>query len=66
MLDLLGHGVEFDAVFHGDHCRLTLSRRWGPGPIAYVIGCNPSDAHKRNGTKPLRFPVASSRRLANE
>lgn len=44
MLDLLGHGVEFDAVFHGDHCRLTLSRRWGPGPIAYVIGCNPSDA----------------------
>jgi hypothetical protein len=44
MSDLFGRGVELDAVFHGDNCRLTLTRRWGPGPIAFVIGCNPSDA----------------------
>lgn len=44
MTDLFGRGIELDAVFHGDRCRLTLSRRWGPGPIALAIGCNPSDA----------------------
>lgn len=44
MLDFLGQGVSMDAVFHGDGCRLTLSRSWGSGPRAFVIGCNPSDA----------------------
>lgn len=43
-IDLFGNGIELDAVFHGENCRITLSRRWGPGPRALVIGCNPSDA----------------------
>jgi hypothetical protein len=44
MTDLFGRGVDMDAVFHGDDCRLTLSRSWGPGPRALVIACNPSRA----------------------
>ncbi|MEV4609731.1 DUF1643 domain-containing protein [Neorhizobium sp. LMR1-1-1.1] len=44
MVDLFGRGLELDAVFHGKNCRLSLSRSWGPGPRALVIGCNPSDA----------------------
>ena len=43
-LDLFGHETMVrDAVFAGDE-RLELIRRWGPGPIACVIGCNPSTA----------------------
>lgn len=43
-LDLFGQEImQRDAIFvSGD--RIELSRRWGPGPIACVIGCNPSDA----------------------
>jgi hypothetical protein len=44
-LDLLGDPVmRRDATFLRPGVRLTLSRRWGPGPIACVVGCNPSDA----------------------
>lgn len=44
-LDLLGDPVlQRDATFPRAGVRLTLSRRWGPGPRACVIGCNPSDA----------------------
>ncbi|MFT3966835.1 MAG: DUF1643 domain-containing protein [Sphingobium sp.] len=45
--DLFGMNVmQRDAVFvNGD--RIELSRKWGPGPIACVIGCNPSTAGKR-------------------
>jgi hypothetical protein len=43
--DLLGDPVmQRDATFLRPGVRLTLSRRWGPGPRALVIGCNPSDA----------------------
>lgn len=52
MLDLLGHGIQFDAVIHGDMGSLTLSRSREPGPRALVTGCNPSDAnhHKNDPT----------------
>lgn len=44
-LDLFGHETMVrDAVFIGDE-RIELVRRWGPGPIACVIGCNPSTAN---------------------
>lgn len=44
-VDLFGEPVmRRDAKFLREGVRLTLSRRWGPGPIALVIGCNPSDA----------------------
>lgn len=43
--DLLGAPVlQRHATFHGDDCRITLERRWAPGPIACVIGHNPSNA----------------------
>lgn len=43
--DLLGQPVlRRSAVFNGDGIRLKLTRDWGPGPRALVIGCNPSDA----------------------
>lgn len=53
-MDLFGNDLmQRDAVFvHGD--RIELSRRWGPGPIACVIGCNPSDA----GGKKLEDPTS--------
>lgn len=47
MTDLFGSGIDMDALFHGDDCRITLSRSWGPGPRALVIGCNPSTADHR-------------------
>lgn len=44
-LDLLGDPVmQRDATFLRPGVRLTLSRRWGPGPRAFVIGCNSADA----------------------
>lgn len=44
-LDLLcDPAMQRDATFLRPGVRLTLSRRWGPGPRACVIGCNPSDA----------------------
>lgn len=43
MLDLLGDAPRASAEFSGDN-RLTLSREWGSGPSACVIGCNPSTA----------------------
>jgi hypothetical protein len=43
MTDLFGFEMHRDALFHGRN-RLTLTRRWGDGPQACVIGCNPSDA----------------------
>ena len=47
-LDLFGQPVtERRADFHGRN-RLRLIRKWGPGPIACVIGHNPSAA---DGTK---------------
>lgn len=43
MLDLFGQGTMVrGATFAGDDLRLTLTRRWGPGPTACFIGCNPS------------------------
>lgn len=42
--DLFGNEtMERNAMFAGAD-RIELSRRWGPGPIACVIGCNPSNA----------------------
>lgn len=51
MSDLFGHDMARNAEFHGKN-RLTLSRRWGGGPQACVIGCNPStaDALKEDNT----------------
>lgn len=47
-VDLLGYPVmERRADFDGKN-RLRLIRRWGPGPVALVIGHNPSNA---DGTK---------------
>jgi hypothetical protein len=47
--DLLGAPVlHRTARFHSSHERIALSREWGPGPRALVIGCNPSTA---DGTK---------------
>lgn len=43
--DLLGAPVlRRTAVFSRPGVRLSLSRHWGPGPCALVIGCNPSTA----------------------
>jgi hypothetical protein len=48
LLDLFGQPViQRRADVRGD-CRWTLTRRWGPGPNACVIGHNPSTA---DGTK---------------
>ncbi|EQA97246.1 DUF1643 domain-containing protein [Sphingobium sp. HDIP04] len=42
--DLFGNEtMQRDAIFAG-HDRIELIRLWGPGPIACVIGCNPSNA----------------------
>lgn len=42
--DLFGHDtMERTAIFVGEE-RIELGRHWGPGPIACVIGCNPSTA----------------------
>lgn len=44
--DLFGQPtLQRAAFFPCDGVRRTLSRRWGPGPIALVIGCNPSTAN---------------------
>lgn len=44
-LDLLGAPVmKRSAFFPSPGIRRRLSRQWGPGPRALVIGCNPSDA----------------------
>ena len=49
--DLFGKEImERTAIFSGEE-RLELGRRWGPGPIACVIGCNPSTADA-NGDDP--------------
>lgn len=43
--DLFGAPVmRRSAVFNGEGARLKLTRDWGPGPRALVIGCNPSNA----------------------
>jgi hypothetical protein len=43
-LDLFGHEMMHrSARFVGDG-RIELRRKWGPGPTACAIGCNPSDA----------------------
>ena len=43
--DLFGNDtMERTAIFAGEE-RIELGRRWGPGPIACVIGCNPSTAN---------------------
>ncbi|HLY89067.1 MAG TPA: DUF1643 domain-containing protein [Acetobacteraceae bacterium] len=45
LLDLLGDPVmRRSAEFAGCE-RILLSRAWGPGPRAFVIGCNPSTAN---------------------
>lgn len=51
MLDLLGDAPSASAEFHGAN-RLTLTREWGSGPRACVIGCNPSraDAERNDPT----------------
>lgn len=44
-LDLLGDPImRRDAYFSAPDIRRRLSRDWGPGPRALVIGCNPSTA----------------------
>lgn len=45
-MDLFGDPPRMDAQFYGDDCRLTLSREFGSGPSACVIGCNPSRADR--------------------
>ncbi|WP_087000034.1 DUF1643 domain-containing protein [Rhizobium sullae] len=45
MTDLFGFAMHRDAEFYGPN-RLTLTRRWGEGPQACVIGHNPSRAGK--------------------
>ena len=43
--DLFGTPMHRHATFSADGtCRLTLVRRWGSGPRACMIGCNPSRA----------------------
>lgn len=32
------------AVFLDNDCRISLTRDWGDGPRAFVLGCNPSNA----------------------
>lgn len=52
-LDLLGEPVmQRSAYFAAPDFRRRLSRKWGPGPRALVIGCNPStaDAHADDPT----------------
>lgn len=45
ILDLFGEPVlKRSAIFVAPDIRRVLSREWGPGPRALVIGCNPSDA----------------------
>jgi len=39
------------ARFAGEGVRISLSRDWGPGPRAFVLGCNPSMADA-NGDDP--------------
>lgn len=47
-VDLFGNAIIYrEALINGD-CRWWLTRKWGPGPIACVIGHNPSNA---DGTK---------------
>lgn len=58
MKDLFGDCLQMDAEFHGEDCRLTLSRRWGPGPIANVIGCNPSRAGREKEDNTSRWWTA--------
>lgn len=42
--DLFGNSImQRTARFEGD-CRIELGRRWAPGPLACMIGHNPSDA----------------------
>lgn len=51
--DLLGKPIlQRSASFARPGVRRRLSRRWGPGPLALVIGCNPStaDAEKDDPT----------------
>lgn len=44
-LDLLGDPMlRRSAHFLSPGIRTRLSRDWGPGPRAFVLGCNPSDA----------------------
>jgi hypothetical protein len=46
--DLFGQDtMHRDATFACDGQRLTLTRRWGEGPRACMIGCNPSRADAR-------------------
>lgn len=42
--DLLGAPVMRRDAFFVDGNRRRLTRDWGPGPRAFVLGCNPSDA----------------------
>lgn len=50
--DLLGEDLLVREAIFVDGNRIELSRRWGPGPIACMIGCNPAnaDAHKEDRT----------------
>jgi hypothetical protein len=44
-LNLFGEPVlRRSALFHDSGVRIRLTRDWGPGPRALVIGCNPSTA----------------------
>lgn len=43
-LDLFGHPVIHRSAHITGDCRWTLTRKWGPGPRACVIGHNPSTA----------------------
>lgn len=43
-LDLFGQpAMQRDAIFVAGN-RIELFRRWAPGPVACMIGCNPADA----------------------
>ncbi|MBX9661888.1 DUF1643 domain-containing protein [Novosphingobium sp.] len=43
-LDLFGHPIIHRSAYIAGDCRYSLSRKWGPGPLACVIGHNPSTA----------------------
>jgi hypothetical protein len=44
-VDLLGAPImRRSAFFPAPDIRQRLTREWGPGPRAFVLGCNPSDA----------------------
>lgn len=49
--------IRRSAVFHWDD-RIRLSRDWGPGPRAFVCGCNPSDGDDERDDPTISWLIA--------